>query len=70
MNRLGSSSLILLAIILIIIGVIIQSNAIVWLVSLILNVIGIGFIVVGVIVGVMGIIRLTKGGSSNRGYSD
>ena len=60
MRRLGSSSLILGAIILIILGLIVQSNAIQWLVTLILNVLGIGLIIAGIIAGVMGIMGLLK----------
>ena len=60
MRRLGSSSLILAAIILIILGLIVQSNAIQWLVTIILNVLGFGLIIVGIIAGIMGIMGLLK----------
>ena len=65
MRRLGSSSLSLAAIILIILGLIIQSNAITWLVAFILNVLGFGLIVVGIIVGIMGIMGMVKNRESS-----
>lgn len=65
MRRLGSSSMILAAIILIILGIIVQSNAITWLVALILNVLGFGLIVVGIIVGVMGLMGMFKNRESS-----
>ena len=65
MRRLGSSSLILGAIILIVLGLIVQSNAIQWLVTLILNVLGFGLIIAGIIAGVMGIMGLLKSRESS-----
>lgn len=65
MRRLGSSSLILAAILLIILGLIVQSNAITWLVTLILNVLGYGLIIVGIIVGVMGVMGMLKNRDSS-----
>ncbi|MDA1227519.1 MAG: hypothetical protein BZY79_01290 [SAR202 cluster bacterium Casp-Chloro-G4] len=65
MRRLGSSSLVLAAIILIILGLIVQSNAITWLVTLILNVLGYGLIIVGIIVGVMGVMGMLKNRDSS-----
>lgn len=60
MRKLGSSSLILGAIILIVLGIIVQSNAITWLITIILNILGFGLIIVGIIAGIMGIIGLMK----------
>ena len=65
MRRLGSSGLILAAIILIILGLIVQSNAITWLVAFILNVLGFGLIIVGIIAGVMGIMGMFKNRESS-----
>ena len=60
MRRLGSSSLIVGAIFLIILGLIVQSNALEWVVRLILDVLGIGLIIAGIIAGVMGIVGLVR----------
>ena len=60
MRRLGSSSLIVGAIFLIILGLIVQSNALEWVVRLILNVLGIGLIIAGIIAGVMGSVGLVR----------
>ena len=65
MRRVGGSGLILAAIVLIILGIIVQSNAITWLVTFILNLIGVGLIIVGIILGVMGVISLFKKGDSS-----
>ena len=69
MSRLGGGSLIALAIVLLLLGVIIQSNAVEWLVRLILNVIGILFIVAGIVVAIFGIIKLfSRGSRKSAGY--
>ena len=58
MNRFGGGGLILLAIILVVVGIMVQSDIVEWL----LNVIGTIFIVAGVIAGVVGLIGLFTGG--------
>ena len=65
MRKLGSSSLILTAIVLIILGLIVRSNAIEWLVVFIINMIGFGLIIAGIIAGVLGIIGLMKNRESS-----
>ena len=65
MRKLGSSSLILMAIVLIILGLIVRSNAIEWLVVFIINMIGFGLIIAGIIAGVLGIIGLMKNRESS-----
>ena len=62
MNRFGGGSLILLAILLIVGGIVIQSDVVAWL----LNTIGILLIIGGVVIGIMGLVSMFKG---NRGGS-
>jgi hypothetical protein len=64
-NRLGSSSLIVTAILLVILGAILRSGIIDWLI----DVIGLLLIVLGVILGVLGLINLlTQSRRKSRGY--
>lgn len=65
MRRLGSSGLILAAIILIILGLIVQSNAIEWIIKIILNLLGFGLIIIGIIAGVLGVLGLFKNRESS-----
>ena len=57
MNRLGSSSLIVTAIFLVILGVILRSGIVAWLIGII----GLLLIVLGVILGVIGLINVLMG---------
>jgi len=63
LNKLGGGSLIVAAIFLVIIGAILRSGIIAWLIELI----GLLLIVLGVILGVIGVINLVSG-RTRRGY--
>jgi hypothetical protein len=65
LNRLGSSSLIVVAILLVILGAILRSGIIDWLI----DIIGLLLIVLGVILGVIGLVNVLMGSRrKSRGY--
>ena len=69
MTKLGNGSMILAGIVLLVFGIIVASNAITWLVSLILNVVGWGMGILGIIFLVYGLVKFFKGsGSSQSDY--
>ncbi len=68
MRKIGHSSMILLGILLVIFGWIIQSNAIVWLVRIVLDVFGWGVVLIGIVLLVYGMVQFFKG--SGRSQSD
>ncbi len=69
MSRLGNGSMILAGIVLLVFGIIVASNAIAWLVTLILNVVGWGMALLGIIFLVYGLVKSIKGsGSSQSDY--
>ena len=61
MTKLGNGSMILAGIVLLVFGIIVASNAITWLVSLILNVVGWGMGILGIIFLVYGLVKFFKG---------
>ncbi len=68
MSRLGNSSMILAGIVLLVFGIIVASNAIAWLVAFILNVVGWGMGILGIVFLVYGLVKFFKG--SGRSQSD
>ena len=68
MRKIGNSSVVLLGILLIVFGWIIQSNAIVWLVRIVLDIFGWGVVLVGIVLLVYGMVQFFKG--SGRSQSD
>ncbi len=67
MSRLGNGSMILAGIVLLVFGIIVASNAIAWLVSLILNVVGWGMGILGIVFLVYGLVKFFKGSASRQG---
>ncbi len=68
MTRLGNSSMILVGIVLLVFGIIVASNLIESLVAFILNIVGWGMGILGVIFLVYGLVKFFKG--SSRSQSD
>ena len=69
MSKIGNSSIILEGILLLVLGIIVASDAITWLVRFILNVVGWGIGITGVVLLVYGMVKLFKGsGSSQSDY--
>lgn len=68
MTRLGNSSMILAGVVLLVVGIIVASDAITWLVNLILNVVGWGMGITGLVMLVYGLVKFFKG--SSRSQSD
>ncbi len=68
MSRLGNGSMILAGIVLLIFGVIVASNLIEALVAFILNIVGWGMGILGIIFLVYGLVKIFKG--SGRSQSD
>ncbi len=68
MSRLGNGSMILAGIVLLVFGIIVASNMIAWLVAFILNVVGWGMGILGIIFLVYGLVKFFKG--SGRSQSD
>ena len=68
MSRLGNGSMILAGIVLLVFVIIVASNAIVWLVTLILNIVGWGMGILGIIFIIYGLVKFFKG--SSRSQSD
>ena len=68
MSRLGNGSMILAGIVLLIFGIIVASDAITWLVKIILNLVGWGMGILGIIFLVYGLVKFFKG--SGRSQSD
>lgn len=64
MNKLGGGGLLVAGIFLVLLGALIQSDLVAWLI----NIIGIIIIVAGVIVGIVGLVKMFSGG--NGGSSD
>ena len=64
MNKLGGGSLLVAGVFLVLLGALIQSDILEWL----LDVMGVLVIVAGVVVGVVGLIKMFSGGKS--GASD
>lgn len=65
MGKLGGGGLILVGIVLVIVGALLQSNLVEWL----LDVIGIIIVAAGVVIGIVGLIKAFSGkGSESRGY--
>lgn len=68
MGKLGNGSMILAGIVLLVFGIIVASDAIDWLVTLILNVVGWGMGILGIIFLIYGLVKVFKG--SSRSQSD
>ena len=68
MRKIGNSSVVLLGILLIVFGWIIQSNAIAWLVRIVLDIFGWGVVLAGIVLLVYGMVQFFKG--SGRSQSD
>ena len=65
MGKLGGGGLILVGIVLVLVGALLQSNLVEWL----LDVMGLIIIVGGVVIGVVGLIKVFSGkGSESSGY--
>ena len=64
MNKLGGGGLLVVGIFLVLLGALVQSNILEWL----LDIIGFITIVAGVIVGIVGLVKMFSGG--NGGSSD
>lgn len=64
MGKIGGGGLILVGIVLVFLGVLLQSNLIEWL----LDIIGLVIIIAGVVMGIVGLVRMFSGGGDSSGY--
>ena len=66
MSRLGNGSMILAGIVLLVFGIIVASDAISWLVEIILKLVGWGMGILGIIFLVYGLVKFFKGSGSRQ----
>ena len=64
MGKLGGGGLILVGIVLVLVGALLQSNLIEWL----LDIIGLVIIIGGVVMGIVGLVKMFSGGGDSSGY--